>query len=365
MKQQKIISFPHLGNYYIPIRYLLKHLTKHKIMSAPPITKKTIELGNKYSPDFVCIPFKYNLGNFIEALDNGANILIQAGGGCRYGYYSEVQEQILKDLGYHFEFYNLTGDDHFTFRYLYKTFKKLNPKINIFKFIHYLLMTLLMIYCMDKIDEYIRENIGFELIKNSFEQLQKNMFQDFVKINNPISLFFCYLKYKQKFKRLPIHKPKNCLKVGVIGELYTSMEPYASYYLEKQLASMNIEVKRFTNVTYLLITKRFQTKKLLRQIKKYCKYTIGADGMDNVFRAKYLAEKGFDGLIHIKPFGCTPEIGAIPILQRVSEDYKIPIIYFSFDNQTSTEGMKTRLEAFYDMLKVRKEKEIDKSLYGN
>lgn len=33
-----------------------------------------------YSPDFVCVPFKYNLGNFIETLDNGANILVQAGG---------------------------------------------------------------------------------------------------------------------------------------------------------------------------------------------------------------------------------------------------------------------------------------------
>lgn len=355
MKQQKIISFPHLGDYYIPIQYLLKHLTPYKVMSAPPITKKTIELGTKYSPDFVCIPFKYNLGNFIEALDNGATILMQAGGGCRYGYYAEVQEQILKDLGYHFEFYNLTGDDHFTFRYLYKVFKKLNPKLHLFSFIHYFLMALLMIYFMDKIDEYIRSNIGFEIKKNSFDHLKKKMLQDFTKTKNPFSLFLKYRRYKKQFKQLPIHKPKNCLKVGVIGELYTSMEPFASYFLEKQLASMNIEVKRFTNVTYLLITKKLQTKKLLRQVKKYCKYTIGADGMDNVARAKLLAEAGFDGLIHIKPFGCTPEIGAIPILQRVSQDYKIPIIFFSFDNQTSTEGMKTRLEAFYDMLKMRKE----------
>lgn len=218
-------------------------------------------------------------------------------------------------------------------------------------------MTFLMIYYMDTIDMYIRSNVGFEIKKNSFEHLQKQMYHSFIKQKNPFSLYKSYRKYKKLFKKLPIHKPNNCLKVGVIGELYTSMEPFASYNLEKQLASMNIEVKRFTNVTYLLITKKLQTKKLLRKIKKYCKYTIGADGMDNVARAKILAEAGFDGLIHIKPFGCTPEIGAIPILQRVSEDYKIPIIFFSFDNQTSIEGIKTRLEAFYDMLKMRKEKQ--------
>ena len=78
----KTISFPHLGDYYIPIEYLLKKITKLKVIPSPPITKKTIDLGSKYSPDFVCIPFKYNLGNFIETLDNGANILLQAGGGC-------------------------------------------------------------------------------------------------------------------------------------------------------------------------------------------------------------------------------------------------------------------------------------------
>lgn len=70
-----------MGNYYIPIENLLKHIFKdHKIMPPPKITKKTLELGSKYSPDFVCVPFKYNLGNFIEALENGANVLMQAGG---------------------------------------------------------------------------------------------------------------------------------------------------------------------------------------------------------------------------------------------------------------------------------------------
>ena len=37
------------------------------------------------------------------------------------------------------------------------------------------------------------------------------------------------------------------------------------------------------------------------------------------------------------------------------------LIFFSFDNQTSMEGIKTRLEAFYDMLKMKKE-DYDNSL---
>jgi predicted nucleotide-binding protein (sugar kinase/HSP70/actin superfamily) len=148
----KIISFPHIGNYYVAIKYLLTHLTKHEVRVAPPITKKTLELGTKYSPDFVCIPFKYNLGNYIEALEDGANVLIQAGGGCRYGYYSEVQQQILRDLGYDFEFYSLVESDKLAIVSMHSVFKKLNDELSLFKYLYYALLTLLMINYMDRLD---------------------------------------------------------------------------------------------------------------------------------------------------------------------------------------------------------------------
>ena len=116
-----------MGNYYIPINYLVTNITHCNVIIPPKITKKTIELGSKYSPDYVCVPFKYNLGNFIESLNNGANIILQAGGGCRYGYYAELQEQILKDLNYDFEFVNFIENNHVSIKNIYKFAKFLNP----------------------------------------------------------------------------------------------------------------------------------------------------------------------------------------------------------------------------------------------
>ena len=115
-----IISFPKLGDYNIPLNFLFKHTTNCKIINSPEITKKTIELGSKYSPSDACLPFKYTLGNFIESLDMGANVLIQAGGGCRYRYYGEVQEQILKDLGYNFDLYQLSNSDKRSIKEIYE-----------------------------------------------------------------------------------------------------------------------------------------------------------------------------------------------------------------------------------------------------
>ena len=353
MKQ--IISFPHLGNYYHPIKYLLEHLTNDEVIPSPPITKKTIELGEKYSPTDVCIPFKYNLGNFIESLENGADILFQAGGGCRYRYYAEVQEQILRDLGYDFKFIKIVSKDKIHIKELYHIFKELNNNLSFFKFIHIGLITFFYIYYMDKIDVIIRKNIGFAKDKNDFLSLQKNMFNSFSSCNNLISLTINYFKYRKKFKKIKISKPKNCLKVGIIGELYTSMEHNSSYFLEEKLANMNIEVKRYTDLSYLLFFKSLFTNHMLRVCKKYCKYTLGADGLDNVYRTIKLSKK-YDGIIHTKPFGCTPEIGAIPIIKKVASEKNIPVIFFSFDANTSVEGMNTRLEAFYDLIKYRKEK---------
>ena len=44
----------------------------------------------------------------------------------------------------------------------------------------------------------------------------------------------------------------------------------------------------------------------------------------------------------------------MPVLQRISSDYHIPILYLSYDSQTSDTGLDTRLEAFYDMTAMRK-----------
>ncbi len=345
-----------MGNYYIPVKYLFSHILDAKIIDAPMITNKTVELGSKYSPDFVCMPFKYTLGTMIECLDKKANVLFQAGGGCRYGYYSELQERILKDLGYDFKLVNLVTMGQADVKKIYRDFKSLDDNFSGIKALYYLFITSKMVKYMDKIDDFIRQNIGFEVKKNSFINLNKEMLYKFSKVKSYMGLRFLYLKYKRKFKKIPVKKDKNHLKVGIIGELYTLMEPFSNYFLERELASYNIEVKRYTNAHYLLFEKKNKVKWYLKYARDYAKYRLGADGLDNVGRAKYLCKHGYDGIIHIKSSFCTPEISAMAILNRISSDYDIPIAYFSFDTENSDEAMKTRLEAFLDMIKMRRDR---------
>lgn len=348
------ISFPHIGNYYVPAKYLFTNILDADIMIAPFITNKTIELGNKYSPEFVCTPFKYTLGTMIEALENKTDILVQLGGGCRYGYYSELQEKILKDLGYKFILINLIRAGKTDFKRIYKSLKRIDKKLSLFKSLYYLYITIKMVKYMDKIDDYIRKNIGFEIEKNSFINLQQEMLKKFGDVKTPVELYLLYRKYFRKFKSLATDKPKSSLKVGIIGELYTVMEPFSNYNLERELASFNIEIKRFTNVDYLLLNSRKIRKRALRKTKDYMHYKMSADASSNIYWAKYLCLKKYDGIIHIKSSFCTPEIGIMPIIDKIASDYNVPLIHFSFDANTSEVGFKTRIEAFYDMIEMRK-----------
>ena len=350
----KIISFPHLGNYYIPISYLVKKITKCKIIIPPKNNKKTIELGSKYSPDDICMPLKYNLGNYLEAINQGANILIQAGGGCRYGYYAELQEQILKDLGYEFTFINLIQNNHISLTKLYKEAKKLNPKLNIFSYIYYLIQGLIIIITMDKLDKYLRENLGSEKNKGSFETAEKQ-YHNALKNQNLgiIKIIKLYYKYKKIYQSIP-KKDEQPLTILLIGELYSLMDFESSNNLERNLAKQGIKVIRYTNLTYLLIIKKFMRPILLFKGRKYVKYHLGADGTESIVHAIDHCKKGIDGIIHIKSFGCVPEINAMPTLSKISEDYQTPILYLSFDGENNISNIDTKIEAFKDMLQAKK-----------
>ena len=351
------ISFPHMGNYYIPVSYLIKNITHQEVIIPPKITKRTIELGSINSPDFVCSPFKYNLGNYIEALEQGANILVQAGGGCRYGYYAELQEKILKDLGYNFKFINLIHNNHISIKKAYIFAKKVNKKLNIFSFTYYLINTIIILLTIDKYEKIIRENKGFEVVKDSFNNLHNKLLNELQEKISLFKLIKINIKYKKLFKKLKINKPQNHLKIGLVGELFSLMEPFSSANIEEKLISHHIEVFRQTTLTYLLITKNFTLHHHIKKSKKYLRFHLGADGSESVYLSHTLKKKGYDGIVHIKSFGCTPEINAIPIMNKISEELNIPIIHFSFDSEDSDVGVTTRIEAFYDMIKERKEQD--------
>lgn len=210
---------------------------------------------------------------------------------------------------------------------------------------------------MDKVDAYIRENIGFVDNCNELTNLNEQMLNEFLKVKKFSKLYFIYKKYYKKIKNVKVNKSERSLKVAVIGELYTIMEPFANYELEMILSSYGISVKRYTNVYYLLFLKKSKIKQHMKYAHEFVKYKMGADATDNIARTKYLCENKYDGIIHVKSTFCTPEIAAMPIINKICKQYNVPLLFFSFDANTSEVGFQTRIEAFYDMIERKKSNE--------
>lgn len=356
------ISFPHMGDYHMPIARFLRDLfPESEIFACPPTTQKTIELGARHSPDFVCSPFKYNMGNYIEALDAGANVLFQTGMGCRYGYYGEVQQQILRDLGYDFDFICLSREKA-RLGAAFAQCRKLNPRLTRAAFVRALLEALGRISVMDRLDYVLRERIGFELVPGSFERHKKNMLAELDGSDSLAQIRGVYRKYRNIYRSIPVNAP--CLRVGIVGELFTLMEPFSNHYLEKQLAAHGIAVSRKMSVMFLLFGKR--DRLTLRRTGEFLRHTVGANGVDSVAQCLDYVRRGYDGVIHIKSFGCTPELSAQPALINISKNTGIPILHMSFDTATCAAGVQTRIEAFADMIKMARDAntKVNSKRYG-
>lgn len=353
MSSKMVISYPHMGSYAHVFHQFLRHLFPDAhILTPPPITNKTLELGAKYSPDFICAPFKYNMGNYIEALEQGANVLFQSGLGCRYGYYGELQEQILRDMGYDFRFICLSRERAKAGNAL-QLLRELGCSLSLPKCIEAVLLALNSIRIMDRFEYWIRENIGFEAVEGACELHHKRLLSEIEHANSFKDLRNIAHQVKKAIQEIQLNRPERPLRVGIVGELYTLMEPFSNFEIEKLLAKEGIVVSRIMGLHFLLLGRK--AKHSMGCCGGYLRNHVGANGADSVFQSLRYARRGYDGVLHLKSFGCIPELNATPALMSISREHGIPILHLSFDSHSSETGVQTRLEAFTDMLRMRKE----------
>ncbi|MCH5304480.1 MAG: hypothetical protein J1E41_06420 [Ruminococcus sp.] len=352
-KPVRKVAFPRYANYNAPIRYLLENGLGVRCILPPRLTHRTMEIGAKYSPDFVCTPFKILLGNMIETLEEGADTLVMVYGICKLGYYGELQEQILHDLGYDFDFINLSEYDTGKVKDLFKAAKYVNPKVKYRKVFKTLLEAIKMTEYIDSITSEYYLNCGFETKRGTYKKAYENFISNMYSANSRDEIERAYKKVRHAFEQIPISKPSHPLRVGVVGEFYTAMDQFSNFDVEQKLAEMGVEIHRWMNVSNMFLHYPGE-KNLNVRVKEFTTYQMGPTSTANIRSTKEYAEQGFDGVIHIKSANCTPEIDVMPVLQNISSDYKMPILYLTYDAQTSDVGLVTRLEAFYDMISMRK-----------
>jgi predicted nucleotide-binding protein (sugar kinase/HSP70/actin superfamily) len=343
-----------MGNYHIGFEAFFRGV-EIDFFPAPAITKRTVELGIRYSPEFVCFPFKINLGNLIEALEVGADILFQSGGrgACRYGSYLDLQKEILKELGFNHCIYRLFDTSNIS--ETWGVLKKLNPKINFKRFLKAFWVALVKIRTIDRLEDCIRRRAAYIEDKKELPSLKDEYLKIIRNTDDSKELKAIAKDFENRIKK-KMNLSKNPLKIGIVGELYVVMEPYSNLELERQLTELDVEVLRPLCLSAMVkefLFLGFPRTHYLKTAQPYLRFDCCAHSNVSVAETIIFAKEGVDGVIHIKPHACMPEVTAMSALYRVSKDYNIPVLFFSFDEHTTSVGVRTRLEAFVELIKRR------------
>jgi predicted nucleotide-binding protein (sugar kinase/HSP70/actin superfamily) len=170
---------------------------------------------------------------------------------------------------------------------------------------------------------------------------------------------------KDTFTKMDIDRTRNPLRVGISGEIHISLEPYVNIDIRKKLGEMGVEIHQSLSLYDWVMHKlhvNFHRKWYEHLAKPYVPIDIG--GECRWVLGEYIdkANAGFHGFVHIYPFTCMPEVTARTIItNKLKKMYDLPIIYFSFDEQSGVEGMRTRLEAFVDLMEGRRN-QLNKSI---
>ena len=347
------VAFFRYGYYNIVFKFFVEHILDADYVELPDATRKTLELGTLHSNDFVCAPFKHILGDYIEALDAGADVLFQFAGPCRLGYYGELQESILKDMGYDFDMVNFADLSGSPIKDYITTCKKIvNPNLSVPNGVKNMLAAFKMAEYLDAYNDAYLSRAGFEINTGAFARNRKQFLSEMNQASCKAEIEDIYKRGMKTLLAEPINKPHNPVRIGIVGEYFTAVDPMSNLDLEQKFLNMGVELARKMNITHRNI--HYNEATLRNSIAEYVTYEMGPTSTLTISAAKEFALRGFDGIVHVKCSGCTPEIDCMPVLQRLSRDYKIPILYLSYDSQTSDAGLDTRLEAFYDMIAMRK-----------
>lgn len=351
------ITYPHMGYLTIPVRNLLTNLGV-EVVEAPPITKKTVELGSLYSPEGVCLPYKINMGNFLESVDRGADTIVTmcGAGKCRLGFYHAVQKIHLSEKR-RVQLYTLDTDNLFSNLYnLLRTVAPNAGRLAILKNIAMAVKTLKVLDAINNAKNYYgaRTSIPELVIDacNAGSQQLANC-RDFHEISRVRDSVIDLIKV---FGDRPQYQPP---KIALIGEFYVLLEPYVNHWIEDRLIGQGIEVKKFVYTGDWVYSKTLlqalgiynEEKAYLDQAKPYLNHHVGGDGLKSVGSALWCARNGYDGIVHIYPFGCMPEIVAQYALKNIASDFNLPLLSLSLDEHFSDVGIVTRIEAFADCLK--------------
>ncbi len=356
------VGFPRMGTCAVPIKSLFEDIGV-RVELGPSLSSRTISLGARYSPEFICTPFKYIVGNMIEMLDAGADTLVYMDGAelCRNSSYTQLMNDVLHDLGYKFNLVSTSCFEKGGLLALPQFLRQFMPEFSWSRVLRAMQLALAKMTALDDMERRVQYTRPRQVAQGAVDKIWDEALVRVDQVRTVDLLRQVKADVLQKIDRVEIDPALEPVKIATTGEYYAVLEPFYNLNIERILGQLGAHVSRslmlgdWVKLAMIWEALGFHKSDIDQAAKPYVRWNIGGEGLMTVGQTVLHARKGFAGIVELLPFTCLPEITALNILPRVSRDLNIPIISFILDEQSGQAGVKTRLEAFVDLLYRRRE----------
>lgn len=364
--ERMVIGMPTMGHLDLAVRSALAECGVDSI-DTPHATKEILELGKPLAPEFVCLPFTFTLGQMRWLLDHGATHLLMVGGKgkCRLGWYAQVQEQLLRRMGYEFEIIIIDSPLPLRERWsgFRQTLKRTTNQASWLKIIRALYTGYHRMAAIDKGERICHRVRAFERQQGTVDRLFNSFVRRVHRAPSAEAAWKLLGEFREQAEAIETDDT-DPVRVRIVGEIWVVLEQYANLHLEVLLGKSSdprVWVDREISVTQWfhknLIPIREVTerkKEIHRAAAPYLGTEVGGHGHYSVGLTALAPREGIDGVIHLMPFTCMPEIVAQNIMIKLSQELDLPVLTFIITDQTGEAGFETRVEAFLDILKDRR-----------
>lgn len=153
----------------------------------------------------------------------------------------------------------------------------------------------------------------------------------------------------QKPDYKPARQKDQTLKFAVLGYPYALYDSFVSVGLLEKLRKLGVGVITAENIHPLVLAMQRNCN-----LPKRLFWTLS----DVLLKAAHFLfkQKLVDGVLHVTAFGCGPDSLTNKFIEFEAKSHKsIPFMTLTIDEHTGEAGIATRLEAFVDMVRRRKE----------
>ena len=113
------------------------------------------------------------------------------------------------------------------------------------------------------------------------------------------------------FRAIPSVPHRKVLRLRIVGESFCLLEPVVNFDVLERLGNLGVWADPFLTTHHWLGFHGFrigeaERQRLMKKARRYWRYNTGGEDENAVAYTIQAAEQGYDGVLHLHPFGCMP-----------------------------------------------------------